>query len=462
MSVVSKLPRTAALELLQDLGHNRVQSWPKEEVVKYLKLAPDRVDEGEWDKPSTSHTRKTFNLLRDALANGGFVVVEDAPEDAQDDEDETVPARQAEEDNDYDLTAKDPDEVTFQEETPTPPKKRGRKPKAEKETAQTKPRGRPKKVVEPGPMPAHASFTFSWKEPPKVVKPTQKLVEEFKNMQKFPGDRDFRETRGEFLRNAFQNDEFHTTEWTSCEDESTGEVYRLNGNTSSTELLRLLADGKVDLHDSKAYVTVKRMSCPTMRDMTGLYATMDPKQSARNKADVLRGYASISDVTRDLLPRQVSILTTGICFAGYEQNYRKILVADQGGVLSKNTDFVQWWKALLGTEVLKNLGKKPEAYKHLMRMSVAAAMYRTWKHCHKKESRVVTDFWLGIRDDVDGLKSSPMRVLYSFLKDAKVGKGECTERELYVNCLKAWNAERDAEATVKFKYKKEDPTPEVQ
>ena len=95
----------------------------------------------------------------------------------------------------------------------------------------------------------------------------------------------------------------------------------------------------------------------------------------------------------------------------------------------------------------------------MMRMSVIAAMFKTWR----MDPEDASDFWLAVRDDSNDEKKSPRRVIYKFLTESKVGRGarKVSEVEVFVKCLQAWNAYRNGDREVTLRWSENTPTPEV-
>lgn len=274
--------------------------------------------------------------------------------------------------------------------------------------------------------------TDRWRllSPHKVVKVTPELAAKFRDMAKFPRERSLTKSRREFLRNVIDRGEWRGNTWASVK---VGEkTYRLNGRGSSTAFCDLFEAGKGDI---EAMVTVERYECDSMEDAAALWATFDPKQSARSKGNLLQAYAAGDESLVGLPGQVIKLAAAGLGFASYEKEYRKKTVENQARLILDHSDFVVWLGEMLDV-------KKSDA-PHVFRAPVVAAMFKTYESSKGR----ATEFWKAVRDDCDDPKTDPKRVLRNWLQThtfgAPSGKTElkpANDHAGYVVCLEAWNA----------------------
>lgn len=344
------------------------------------------------------------------------------------------------------------DEVTPQEEeamiTAAPPvkPKRGR-PRKSPEANGHVPTARAKPAA---PRVKFKTPNITEIEKPKLVKVTPTLAKRFRDMERYPHDRNLSPTRCEFLKNAIRQGLFRGSEWVSCRCAETSLTYRLNGKHTSAVLCELY---EADEEVPDIVQLVREYEAKTLADMAHLFASFDPRQSARGKADIVRGFAATHEETAGLSPRLLNLVTTGLAFSLWERNYKRVSTQEQSVLLLQNTEFAAWVNGLLADQ---------KEAKHLKRMPVVAAMARTWK----TDADAATEFWTKIRDDCDDNKNAPTRVLYRWLLKHKIGAVRNTadavsDREAYVVCLLAWNAWRADEETVSLKVTDATETPDV-
>lgn len=282
---------------------------------------------------------------------------------------------------------------------------------------------------------------------------TPELAEEFRDMERFPHDRNATKARRDFLKSRILAGEWQGNVWASVDVKDTNTRYRMNGFGSSSTFCDLFDDGyKLD-----AVVEVRRYSCKTMRDAADLYATFDPKASARTKANLIQTYAAGSKKLNEVRGPVIKLAAAGLGFFTFERDYRKRGVEQQAELLLDNDAFVVW--------LSKTLDIKRADAPHVFRMPVVAAMAATYS----KSNKEATDFWEAIRDDSDDPKTDPKRILRNWLLTHNFGaKSENTEKDIasdregYVICLQAWNAWKKGDKTWKPKYSQKMETPKVQ
>ncbi len=412
MSVVSALNKRDVVALLTEMGVKDADALDDVKLKKKVSRIPALLEKDAIHEPESEEGLHTYEAVLNALETNEeleFVSEEEAGEDK--------PAK-------------------------TPGRKR-------KLATKPEPQPKEKEIIE-RPTVTHK---FEESEKSKEVLISEKLAKEWQEKPRFPKDRDFQQSRADRLEVEYLNGTFRGCEWADCYCEETKETYRMNGNHTSKVALKLFADGK---EFPKFKILVRHYKAPTMADVAYLFSTYDPKWSGRSKNDLLKVYSSADENTKDLPPRMLTVVTSGIAFSKLEKGYRKLTTEEQATLLLDNSSFAKWASGLFDGIAAKNS-------KHLLRMSVFAAMLKTWG----VDAEAAEEFWTKIRDDSDDPKDSPTRVLYRWLIGHKVGAREAKERvgerEVYFYCLKAWNAWRNEESSVKLTHYKEDArTPEVQ
>lgn len=435
-----QISRQAALDVLLGLGLNeKIRNAKNEDLETQLYCIPTKIDKGEMTSASLRSDRERRildSILATLNADDDLEVVDD--EDDEDlfgsgDDSSLVPEEMEEEEPEEELQKEVEDDSDKAEA-----EYNGKNPKKKVEKS---------KVELPE---VDRAFTFT-EISSKLVKCTHKLAKEFDQMELYPLDRGYKKARLEYHRQACANGSFRGPEWASVHVKDIDKVFRMNGKHTSRVLCELYDAGT----PYACEVVLRRYECPSMADAAHLFATFDAKDSARSKQDILRGYAASDKNTAVLTPKQLTVVTSAIAFSKMEDSYRKSNTETQSLWLLENSAFVDWFVSLLE-------GREAKEVSHVMRMSVVAAMLKTWE-ARKRDS---TEFWTDvITGEADEKAKGPRRSLYNLLQTSKVGSRDSGvrigERELYVKCLKAWNAFRSDEPAVVLSYDKEEKTPVV-
>lgn len=439
MATALSVDRKEFDSLMKSLGHANPQKWDKDKVQSHLEGLPKYLKSHPVDVEGDD--QKLLEEILDALDLDQNVVIS-LPDETDDEPDEAPEISTKTETNGHGKARKSKKKSQVEEE-----------PSLDEEVSEEEP-SRVREIPEEELPVKHLPFSYE-KTSDKLIKLSPSLVEKFFNMDAFPRDRDLQKNRVNYHRRNLENGEFTGATWASIYVADLDKTFRGNGKHTSFVLNEWLEKGE-DLPDCN--IRVEEYTCPTLKDAAGLFQTFDPKASVRNKADVLRTYSSTTKATEGMPSRVLSVLTTGIAFSEHEKVYRKIPTVDQAmGMLSK-TKFNNWFRDLIMADGKRGLKEK----KHLIRMSVVAAMYQTYKI----DPETAGEFWEKIRDKGgDDKANSPPRKLYDWLIKSKVGgregKGRVSEREVYISCLQGWNAYKAEEDTVAFKYKEGMETPEV-
>lgn len=273
---------------------------------------------------------------------------------------------------------------------------------------------------------------FVENDKPKLVKINYTLAKRFRDMERYPRDRDLQIARLGFIRKAIEQKEFRGSELVSAYCKETEKTYRLNGKHTSNVLCEFFESGQ----DPECYMLVREYSCDNMEDMARLFATFDARQSARTKSDVIRGFAAASPLVADIPGKVLSLATAALAMNLWEDSVGQRTSAEQAMLMIQHADFVVWAVEMIGGE---------KKCFHMHRVPVVAAMARTWF----KAKGPATEFWTKIRDDSDDILGSPTRKLHRWLlthtlssNSDKSTKEKATQREMMVRCLHYWNGWR--------------------
>lgn len=426
--------------LFKALGHTNPQKWDADKAMSQLEALPKYLKTHPADV--SGDDEKLLEEILDALDLDQNIELS-LPDEMEEEPEEEAPKAKVEANGHGKTRGRKPKKTVQEEDEPSADGD------GEEEEAP-----KAKEIPEEELPVKHLPFSYE-KTSDKLIKLSPSLVEKFFSMDAFPRDRDLQKNRVNYHRRNLENGEFTGATWASIHVEDMDKTFRGNGKHTSFVLNEWLEKGET-LPDCN--IRVEEYTCPTLRDAAGLFQTFDPKASVRNKADVLRTFSSTTKATEAMPSRVLSVLTTGIAFSEHEKVYRKIPTVDQAMTMLSKTKFNNWFRDLIMADGKKGLKEK----KHLIRMSVVAAMYQTYK----SDPETATEFWEKIRDKGgDDKANSPPRKLYDWLIKSKVGgregKGRVSEREVYISCLQAWNAYKAEEDTVTFKYKEEMNTPEV-
>lgn len=422
---IMNVTETDARQLLVDLGKKAAADprlYPINRLARSfndqdeLAKAAQRVD--KLTEGSNSHA--LLKNIADAISEGQKIVVTAA--------EKTIPA---------DTVVEKAPVTTAAAEIPTAPKKRGRK------RIHPEVNGQP--AASGGAPPEHPRIHIIEVDKPKLTKISYALAKRYRDMVRYPNDRELTPSRCEYLRTAIRADLFRGSEWVTAKCLADDNVYRINGKHTSTVLCELY-EAKEEI--GEFYQLVREYECKTMEDMAHLFASFDAKGSARTKADIIKGFAATAVATASLPPRMLSLVTTGLAFNVWERAYNRQSPTEQSLLLLQHTDFAEWI-----TEMLHN----KKGAEHLRRMPVVSAMARSWM----KDPDAAVEFWTKLRDDCDDPREGPVRTLYRWLLKKKIGavkdaSESVSNREVFVRCLLAWNEFR-GEGHTGYKHDMETP-----
>ncbi len=292
-------------------------------------------------------------------------------------------------------------------------------------------------------------------EKPRLVKITHNIARAWKDMARFPHDREIQPARMEFLKKAVAAGEFRGSEWVSAHCKATGLTYRLNGKHTSYVLVDAFES---DQAPKDIMALVRHYECETLEDCARLYATFDAKQSTRTRSDIIRGFANANPEFEVIPQSLLSIIAGGMAYSKWEATSQHRSVVDCAMLLLEFPEFTLWCATMLQ-------GDNKYA-KHIKRKAVIAAMTRTWFKAKDKAK----EFWGYIREDCDLPKNSPVRMLYRWLlstslnaggKTAMTGKVASSAREMLGRCITCWNHWRKGTEAKQIVYHRTAPIPQA-
>lgn len=296
----------------------------------------------------------------------------------------------------------------------------------------------------------------------KTVRVTRPLAAKFATMEPAPGDRPLSERRLLVYQRALAEGRFRPVEWATAYCKETGGTYRVNGKHTSTMLSGL---AKIP----EFYATIQEYECPTLRDVAELYATFDASIQSRTARDVYLSFASTVPELRNLPPRLISTVASGMAMhlangdrTGGRQWGQAV---ERAELLLEYTDFCEWWCRVVSAGE-ENNGRGHDGRRKgqmLIRQPVAAAMMATYIVDRTKAS----EFWCAVRDETGGKNNLADRVLARYLRDTAVDTAKnrtakllADSRAIYSKCLTGWNAWR-AQRPTDLKYYADKPVPEA-
>jgi hypothetical protein len=280
---------------------------------------------------------------------------------------------------------------------------------------------------------------------PRLIPLTRKLAQEHKSRDPWNGDRELKEIRRDFLRDEYNAGAFMDPDW--CEIEFKGKVYRGNGHHSA-DMLCSLPEFPTDL-----MVLVRRFTVDTEQEMAAVWSRFDAAETVRKFNErvnaQIQAYKSLRDsIGRSYVQRGIGCIAYDItkCNAGaMNQRERLALIHEKN-----HRDFMIWFHGIT-TDC------------DFWRVPVGGAIHATWV----KFPDEAADFWGRVvnSDTIDG-NLQPCRALHTFIRTTHQNGGNsrangngAPPREMYVECIRAWNSWRNGEDWRK-NYRASSPLPE--
>jgi len=277
---------------------------------------------------------------------------------------------------------------------------------------------------------------------PKTESVSQSLAVRFRDMDPVPHDRPLNPRRLDAYRKMLLAGLFRPVQWATAFCGETQGTYRVNGKHTSNLF------SEYDVLPQPVHATVEHYHCDTMDDVARLYATFDSRTQVRTTNDINRAFAAIDEDLSQVPTKIINLCVTAISFGKHGSDYAKVPAAERAECLLEDHGkrFVLWVYEVLG-------GHAGEKSRLLWRGPVVAAM----NACYQKSRRDANEFWLAVRDGTGASPKTPDRVLNRFLlsKTVSFGGGATSKRasdlvaprEMYVKCLRAWNAWRRSTTT---------------
>jgi hypothetical protein len=294
---------------------------------------------------------------------------------------------------------------------------------------------------------------MAWRQvgKPKTVMVTQALAKEFAG-QGSTGilvfDRPLKEWRLAAYERAMKAGEFRPVVWAKCFCKETNGSYRVNGQHTSTVVLRL--DPLPEL-----YAILESYEADTLEDVRNLWTTFDWSGSSRSSSDINLSFARLDDTLSRVRPRSIDLIVSALSFWQWGDGYHtKSSQADRAELILEYSEFAIWVE-----EILRG-GETISRSKPISKIAVVSAMFSTWNVSKK----AATDFWSAVRDGSTPDVKSADRVLQIYLLENMTKTRYNFRADLradFVRCLKAWNAWRGNETITVLRYSPTDSLPKV-
>lgn len=239
--------------------------------------------------------------------------------------------------------------------------------------------------------------------------------------------------------------------WATVYVKETKGTYRANGKHSSYALCHLNG-----AFPKNATVIIEKYEADTLEDAAKLYATFDYREGARSVHDINRTYAAAIPALAKLPARTIGLSVSGISYALWEGKSNYMGADVRAGMLGENIPFIRWLHQLFYESKEKDSRGRFPHVKHILRLSVVAAIYRTYN----TDKKAAYDFWSAVRDGSVPNPTDPTRKVQKMLQDVRIGRDGSDTRAVYVRCLHGWNAWRKGVGT-DLKYYPKVATPMV-
>lgn len=281
-----------------------------------------------------------------------------------------------------------------------------------------------------------------------VKKLSYQLAKEFSEMEACPRDREFKQSRADELLKRFEAGEFRSAVWAKAYVEETKKWYRVNGKHTSKMFAQM--NGQLS-KGNPVHVLLEEYRCPTMEDLSNLYASFDNRLSSRSQSDVNRIYAGSNESLEELSSSMVNLVIGALSFSKWEESATGITPEDRAKLICEHPGFGIW---------ANKLANGSETW--FRRVPVFAAAFETYK----KNRSEAMEFLASVRDRTGSNVRDPSRRLSEYLMKTSIGSGRgavtgkqmAGRREMFVKCLHAWNAHRSG-TTTELKYHAGSKTP---
>jgi hypothetical protein len=273
----------------------------------------------------------------------------------------------------------------------------------------------------------------------------------FYRMKAVPNERHLNQNRIRRLRKKITEHGALPFRWGRAEVEETGEVFRVNGQHTSTMLVKDSA-----MITDKMVVTIEDYLCETMKDLADLYSQIDSSESSRSAGDVNLSHAAVTDGLGNCNRRVINLCVTALSHEKWGDQYTRQPKEDRAALLDTAPEFV-----LFVDKLKKDITH--EDWRVVGRGPVVMAILATWR----KSRRAASEFWrLVARCDGPDAKSAD-RTLGKYLQRTGITTGRPKAARgigrvegpvvMYSRCVTAWNAWRQGKTTKLRVYEDKEP-----
>lgn len=275
----------------------------------------------------------------------------------------------------------------------------------------------------------------------KTVKMTVQLAYEFYHMKAVPNERPLSPNRIKRLKQKITIHGALPFRWGRAEVIENGQVYRVNGQHTSTMIVKDSA-----MITDKMKATVEEYLCDSMRDLADLYGQIDSQESSRNAGDINLSHAAVIDGLMDCNKRVINLGVTALAHEKWGDQYTRQPKEDRAALMDTAPEF------LVFMDKLKK-GLDHSDWRAIGRGPVAMAMLATWR----KNRKDAVTFWNLVATGEGEDTKKPDRVLGKYLMRTGVNTGRPKAARgigrsegsplMYARCIVAWNAWRQGKST---------------
>lgn len=255
-------------------------------------------------------------------------------------------------------------------------------------------------------------------------------AQRIRDMLPVPGERSIQESRIDRLRARLQEGLFYGPSWAVCQVTATNRTYRLNGQHSSTMLLRSIP------FPAGLVASIQRFQCDTMAELAELHAQFDATFSARSAEENVQISLRVDPKFDGVSKTAGRNIATGLAF--YFDGLKAKGPYHARGVHKLPVEFPDFtlWAGKYGSNT---------AFK---RSAVMAAMYSTYVASPVGAEK----FWSAVKEEDHPDVNNASRTLAVFLRGQILAtshhkKQTWTSEAVYRKCITAWNAFCQGKAT---------------
>lgn len=270
-------------------------------------------------------------------------------------------------------------------------------------------------------------------------KVTRDLALWIRDLRAVPGERRRNSARTGQIRRWLLNGETRAFQWIIAH--LNGDIYRINGQHSSAEIVSLIDEGR----DINIDAVIEEYDIDTHGDARKLWSMVDQKVSSRTSADILATFLqeepSLNGIKKKVAKLCLSAVAIDTFGAGYTN---KVTDHDKCEALLDKSDFAQWANSTVRNDCA-----------FLMRVGVFYAMLLTFK----LNKASADDFWKSVANGSNtNPQSGPRRIQVELLRYAadqgvgsRSGKPTIKWYDMADWCIAAWNAWRKGDDIKRFR-----------